>query len=121
MLSSGRKLANCTHRNRNARPKTLAPVLRPMCPGGLVTIGRQIPPLCPMSIFFFSVFMLVVPVSRQANRSTLNTLWGVRHKLVSIRPTGVTYCSDTTEEFSGAFGLSGCSARTSIWSRSPQS
>lgn len=53
-----------------------------------------------MSVFFFSVFMLVVPVSRQANRPTLNTLWGNRHELVSIRPTGVTYYSDTTEEFS---------------------
>lgn len=65
--------------------------------------------------------MLVVPVSRQANRPTLNTLWGVRHELVSIRPTGVTYCSDTTGEFSGVSGLSGYLARTSIWSptRSP--
>ena len=114
MLSSGCELATCTHRNRDARPKTLAPVLRPICPGGLVTIGRKIPPLYPMSIFFFSVFMLVVPVSRQANRPTLNTLWGVRHELVSIRPTGVTYCSDTTGEFSGLSGLSGYSARTSI-------
>lgn len=43
--------------------------------------------------------MLVVPVSRQANRPTLNTLWGVRHSCVSIRPTGVTYYSDTTGEF----------------------
>lgn len=68
-----------------------------------------------MSIFFLSVFMMVVPVSRQANRPTLNTLWGVRHELVSIRPTEVTYCSDTTEEFSGASGLSGYLARISIF------
>lgn len=71
MLSSGRDLATCTHQNRNARPKTLAPVFRPIRPGGLVTIGRKIPPSYPMSIFFFSGFMMVVPVSRQANRPTL--------------------------------------------------
>lgn len=71
MLSSGREPATCMTRNRDARPKTLAPVLRPRCPGGLVTIGRKIPPSYPMSIFFFSGFMMVVPVSRQANRPTL--------------------------------------------------
>lgn len=61
-----------------------------------------------MSVFFFSVFMLVVPVSRQANRPTLNTLWGVRHSCVSIRPTGMTYYSDTTGKFSEVSGLSCC-------------